>query len=125
MSSKTYKMAKINGKYYYINLVCGFCNKVFNSRHNAGFCSAKCVADYRYKDININLVGTKELCTAFSEFLGYNRKYVYPIANVWRFSKRGRYIGEETYQKLYKFNIPCLDRKKNRFTGYMSKSIGD
>lgn len=68
-----------------------------------------------HKTFNVILVGTKSVCNGFSKFLGYNGENVYPISNVWRFSKGGKDIAKNIYDKLYKYDINNLTRKKERF----------
>lgn len=70
---------------------------------------------HEYDVVSVTLTGTKDLCLNFSYFLEYEGRYVYPIANVWRFNIKGKYITDEIYKKLYKLDIQCLVRKKGIF----------
>lgn len=72
-----------------------------------------------WKRFHISLLGTKSTCKSFSDFLGYGGKYVYNRGNYWTFLRSNNSIAEIIYDKLYKFDIPCLDRKKNIFKRWM------
>ena len=70
---------------------------------------------YKYNALNISLVGTKEICEGFSEFLDCNGKYVYKRGKIYNFSKGCKRLREVIYEKLYEYDIPSMERKKNVF----------
>lgn len=74
---------------------------------------------YKYKSFYLQLAGTKEICEGFRDFLGYKTKYIYKRCNYYQFKLRNKNTCLNTYKKLYKYNIPCLERKKNIFKRWM------
>lgn len=76
---------------------------------------------YKYNRFQTRMIGTKSICTAFSKFLGYNGEYVYNKINVWQFNKQSQSSPLLIYQKLYKYNILCLQRKKEIFERWMGE----
>ena len=69
--------------------------------------------------LKVTLSGTKSICDGFSKFLGYGGRYVYKNGSVWVFDKAGKNICERIYSKLYEYDIPCLERKKQIFERWM------
>lgn len=88
-----------------------------------------CSGTYRMKGMkhgifNVSLIGTKNICTNFSKFLGLRGSHVYPISKkttAWQFSfKTGTQV-ERIFLQLYggRENNICLQRKKSKFIQFM------
>lgn len=70
--------------------------------------------------IAVQMCGTKSICEGFSQFLGYNGKYVYKSKSIFNFKKEIKLDCDDVFFKLYKYDIPCLERKKNIFREWIN-----
>ncbi len=58
-----------------------------------------------------SLCGTFDICTGFSNFLGYNGKYVSQDKTIWQFRRQGNIRTYDNLSRLYKNATVFLDRK--------------
>jgi DNA modification methylase len=102
-------------KYYWLGLFdadgcCGIYDKISNYKERS----------YQYKVFSMSLVGSEDICNAFSSYLGYSN--VYPKTSVFQFSKTTSKteVAFNIYQKLYDEFDLSLERKRRIFEEFLS-----